>query len=323
MRFVSPETPEQRRKHPGAHPHRPGLWGHFGPGSRLFEFARRVVIGVYAEGTVHAGNLAYLTLLSIFPFFIIGAAFATAIGRPEDLNALRAVLTTLPQSVASMIDKTATEVLQQRTGWLLWVGALVGTWTVTGFVGTIRHVLQRAYGTEGARPFWQYRLVSAAIVFGAVALLIVAFSAQILLTTTQELMTRFIPSSGALIDSIGETRFIPTIATYIGAWLMYWSLTPGQYRGLSFPKWPGALFTTAWWYGSVTLLPKAIGQLGGYALTYGGLAGVMFALLFFWLIGYGVVIGAHINAALVNPERSRLKDIPILDELAEARWLDT
>ncbi len=323
MRFVSPETPEQRRQHPGAHPHRPGFWGHIGPGSRPFEFARRVVIGVYAEGTVHAGNLAYLTLLSIFPFFIVGAAFATAIGRPEDLEALRALLTALPPTVASMIDKTATEVLEQRTGWLLWVGALVGTWTVTGFIGTIRHVLQRAYGTEGGRPFWHYRLLSVAIIFAAVSMLIIAFSAQILLTTTEELVTRFIPASENLINAISETRFIPTVATYVGAWLMFWTLTPGRYRGLAFPKWPGALFTTLWWFASVTLLPKVIGQLGGYALTYGGLAGVMFALLFFWLVGYGVVIGAHVNAALVNPARSGLREHPILDELAEARWLDT
>jgi membrane protein len=49
------------------------------------------------------------------------------------------------------------------------------------------------------------------------------------------------------------------------------------------------------------LLPGAIGLFGGYALTYGSLAGVMVALLFFFVIGLGVVAGAELNAALADP----------------------
>ncbi len=55
----------------------------------------------------------------------------------------------------------------------------------------------------------------------------------------------------------------------------------------------------------------------------GGLAGVMVAMLFFWLIGYGFVIAAHINAALANPGDHPLKGHSVLEELAEAKWLDT
>ena len=45
--------------------------------------------------------------------------------------------------------------------------------------------------------------------------------------------------------------------------------------------------------------------------------------LVFWLVGYGMVIGAHINAALANPVPDSLKAPTIVDELTEARWLDT
>ena len=39
------------------------------------------------------------------------------------------------------------------------------------------------------------------------------------------------------------------------------------------------------------LLPWALSQLGGYDLTYGSLAGVVVMLLFFYLIGLGLVFG--------------------------------
>src|SRR3546814_3757404 len=52
-------------------------------------------------------------------------------------------------------------------------------------------------------------------------------------------------------------------------------------------------FTAVWWYATTLLLPVVLSQLGGYDLTYGSLAGVMIALIFFFVIGLGVVIGAR------------------------------
>ena len=49
------------------------------------------------------------------------------------------------------------------------------------------------------------------------------------------------------------------------------------------------------------MLPKILSLLGGYDLTYGSLAGVVVMLLFFFLIGLGIVFGAHLNAALAEP----------------------
>lgn len=323
MRNASPETPEARRAHPDSHPHRRGLRGRIGPGSAPFEFARRVLVGVYSDGFIHAGNLAYLTLIVLFPFFIIVAAAAQVAGGEQGTAlAIDTIADALPPSVGTLVETTAGEVLSLRTGPLLWFGAAIGIWTVGGFIETIRDILRRAYGTPFSRPFWHYRLLGIVIIFAAVALLLAAFSLQILLTTVEEVALRFFPFTSQLADFIGGTRLATVAATFVAIYLMFWTLAPSAYRRWRFPKWPGALFTTLWWYGSLTLLPRTIELFGGYTLTYGGLAGVMVALLFFWLVGYGIVIGAHINAALANPEQAELKEHPVLDEFAEARWLE-
>ena len=46
---------------------------------------------------------------------------------------------------------------------------------------------------------------------------------------------------------------------------------------------------------------------GGYTRTYGSLAGVMIALIFFFVVGLGVVIGAELNAALAESGAKALK----------------
>jgi membrane protein len=324
MQEPSPETPEARRLHPDAHPHRPGLLGHIGPGSRPFEVIRRIMVGTYNDGFIHAGNLAYLTLLTIFPFFIVTAAIAQLLGHAtEALTAINAIMETMPRSVADMVEKTAREVLTVRTGKLLWLGGLVGLWTVGSFIETLREILRRAYGTPFGRPFWQNRLLGVAFVIGAVALLMAGFAAQVLMTTAQELLIRFVPAADRVVAWLSSTRFIPVAAIFIATLALFWTLTPPPYRAARYPKWPGALLTTGWWYGVLTLLPRTLDLVGGYALTYGGLAGVMIALVFFWFVGFGLVIASHLNAALADAGEFGLKGEPGDNGVWEAEWLDT
>jgi uncharacterized BrkB/YihY/UPF0761 family membrane protein len=57
------------------------------------------------------------------------------------------------------------------------------------------------------------------------------------------------------------------------------------------------------------LLPAILSGLGGYNATYGSLAGVMIALIFFFIIGLGLVIGAELNAALAETPHPTREDV--------------
>jgi membrane protein len=304
MQDVSPRSPEERRRHPIGR-----ALDELGPGSRVYEVCKRVFTGVYQDGFIHAGNLAYLTLLTLFPFFIVTAALASLFGRDADtLRAVASFLRTMPPSVGSLLEKPITDVLNARTGMLLWLGALVGLWTVGSFIETIRDILRRAYGTPFSAPFWQYRLTSMGIIVASVVLVMLAFSAQIFLVAAEEFVRRVLPFAADTAAWIGLSRLVPLFVIWFALYLLIWSLTPSRYRFGGFPKWPGALFIALWWYGALTLLPIVLAQFASYTLTYGSLAGVIVALIFFWFVGLGIVIGAHLNAALAEPTPKRLKD---------------
>lgn len=64
-------------------------------------------------------------------------------------------------------------------------------------------------------------------------------------------------------------------------------------------------------------MPLILANMISYDLTYGSLAGVMLALMFFWVIGFGVVVGAHLNAALAEVPESELKEAATEDVQAE------
>ena len=109
-RVIHTLSPEERRK--DALEHRPGfrtrLLSEVGPGTKAFEIAKRVLIGAYNDGFIHAGNLAYMAILAIFPFFILGAAVFSIVGEEGERAAtINAVLYALPPLVGNVIEPVA------------------------------------------------------------------------------------------------------------------------------------------------------------------------------------------------------------------------
>jgi membrane protein len=302
MEDVHPHSPEERRKRLAqAH----ARWG-----DKLFKRLRRgppplvvlkrVAVGVYEDGFVHAGNIAYMSLVALFPFLICAAAIARLVGGVDGQFTVVNILARLPMQVREVLAAPIAEVLHGRSGNLLWFGAIVGLWTAASFIETIRDILRRAYGVKYSASFWQYRLGSMVAIVAAVMLMLIAFGLTLFLTSAHQYVIARLPFSEGLAHRLGLFRIAPGVTLFVTFYILFFALTPSRYRKLECRKWPGALLVTVWWLLTVELLPRAIGLFGGYALTYGSLAGVMVALVFFFIIGLGVVTGAELNAALAD-----------------------
>lgn len=275
---------------------------------RMVEIAKRVAIGTFNDGFTYAGNLAYLSLVTLFPFFIVATALASLVGRTgTGIHALEAFLQTVPPDVAELLRGPVVEVLNGRTGGLLWLGAAVGLWTTTGFIETIRGILRQAYGVDSTTPFWRYRIASIGVIVGAVVLVMLAFTFQVILTGIEQFLYRILPWATEAQRFAAASRALPGFALFGALFVLFYSLTPAQYRARCYPKWPGALFTTLWWLGVTGGLPWVLAAMGGYGATYGSLAGVMVALIFFFLVGLGLVVGAELNAALAEVPEAGLE----------------
>ena len=233
MQDHSPLAPEERRKRLAS------MSAAFGrdvaeklkPHEYPLEVIKRVAVGVYNDGFIHAGNLAYLGLLALFPFFIFAAALAQLLGQSESGRmTVATVLAQLPPNVAEVLRDPIAEVLSARTGPLLWIGAIIGLWTVGSFIETIRDILRRAYGVKYCAPFWHYRLSSMAVIVGAVFLLLFAFAASVALSSVEHAVVAWIPVAQEVSDAFTLYRVIPAIALYATIYFIFYLLTPLRYR---------------------------------------------------------------------------------------------
>lgn len=300
-------SPEARRKR--ALRWRAGLEEAVAPrglifGSRPVRVIARVANGTWQDGFIHAGNLAYMAILALFPFFVTVAAIFALIGESSQRSAsVGTFMLALPPLVRKALEPVAQDVIMARSGWLLWVGGAVGLWTVGSLIETIRDILRRAYGTNSTSSYWRYRLVATAVTVLAVIALLLSLFAQVAISTAQEVIVAWAPRAVDWIDALATSRVVTGGVLYCSIYALFYVLTPSAYRGPGYPKWPGAALVTAWWMLVMAALPTVVARFFTYDLTYGSLAGVMIALFFFWLVGLGMVIGAELNAALaVTPE---------------------
>jgi len=278
------------------------LRGLIAPGSRTFAVARRTVSRTFEDGFIHSGNLAYLAMLALFPFFILGAALFQLIGGPEQAETLvLTVVAGLPPAVAEEIRPAALAAVHARTGWVLWLGAIIALWTVSSLIETIRDILRRAYDADSqGTAFWRYRLGSIGLILASVVAMMLSLFAQVAIGAAQQVILSAFPQLGEFIALLRIGRLVPAVLLGVSLWALFYSLTPQPFRNGDCPKWPGAAATTAWWIAVATALPVILRYFLSFDLTYGSLAGIMVTLFFFWLIGLGVVIGAELNAALAR-----------------------
>src|ERR1044071_273245 len=112
MRETSPQSPEARRKRLAS------MRAAFGtdveqklkPKLTAWEVVKRVAVGVYNDGFIHAGNLAYLSIVALFPFFILAAAVAPLLGQTQDAQlTVFNVLRRLPPDVAATLREPVEE----------------------------------------------------------------------------------------------------------------------------------------------------------------------------------------------------------------------
>ncbi|MCH8684913.1 YihY/virulence factor BrkB family protein [Pedomonas mirosovicensis] len=251
------------------------------------------------NGGILAGNLAYLTLLTLFPFFIFCVSLAGFFGRTDEgLRAVQILVNSVPSQVADVLIAPINEVLASSTKrGLLTFGAIVTVWTAANFIETVRVIVLMAYDQTSDRSLWYKRLQSTLLVIASALVLFSSMIAQFVLNAARKMIESYLPWLSGITDfmKLVGSGVAPAILV-LGIYGMFRALTPRE--ALPVRHWPGALLTAAIWIAATHLLPLALTMMGSYNVTYGSLAGIIVTLLFFYVLGIGLVLGAQLNAAL-------------------------
>ena len=266
-------------------------------------FAIRVAASALAsfqkdEGFMLAGYIAYAALLAIFPFLIFATTLAAATVGPGEVQALVDLLFEVaPAEVATEIEPALRNVLETRRGGLLTVSAAGALWVASNGVEAFRRAFDRAYYVEKERHPALGRIIGLLVVIGGTVAAIVLGFAVVL----APLIIRVVEGWFGIETpfGIGIARYaLAGLTLFLFLMLMHMTLPSRP------PKWrealPGVLTTLAIWTLAAAGFSIYLAAAPDFSATYGGLAGVIVTLLFFYISGVVIIYGAEINAAIAR-----------------------
>lgn len=250
------------------------------------------------DGLVHAGNLAFLGMLSLFPFLIFLVALSGFFGQSESgTAAINFLLEALPPEVARTVQGPIDSVVRNTGGGILTISVLFALFTASSGVDAARAAVVRAYGAEYKKPVWRQRLESLAVVIIAAVLAILGMALQIIGPTLLGLLERFVTVPESVYSLWNLARYlISPLAVLIALFGLFLALTPHA----AFPRiyrLPGCFFALVVWMATATGFSAFLKYAGRFDVTYGGLAGVVVAQVFLFIVSIGFIVGAEINSA--------------------------
>lgn len=256
------------------------------------------------DGWAHSSHIAMSMLLALFPFCIFSLSLAGVLS--SELNAADLVdfiFGTWPDAVAEPIEREIAAVLVDSTTKSITLGALFAIFFASNGVDAIRMAIIGAYHQADPRPVWKARLVCVVFVICGGILLSLASLLTVVIPLYFDVVEQAAPSLYARFFATEPVRITAT------AVLLWFAMTachlwlPGERRPLR-RLLPGILLTIVLWILAAQGFAFYMRNIATYSVTYAGLAGVMAALVFMYLMAALFILGAELNGLLWRERES-------------------
>ncbi|MFC3050854.1 YihY/virulence factor BrkB family protein [Kordiimonas pumila] len=269
---------------------------------------RGLVLFLRNDAFSDAGNMAFLAMLSMFPFIIFLVALSGFLGQTDKgLEAISYALSLLPPEVSNVIDGPIQGIIKNTGAEILTGSIMLAIWTAAAGVEASRNALIKTFGREHARAMWIRRLESLGVVVIGGVSVIAAMSTLVLGPALVKAFASLFPESYTEhIENIWKflNLFISPALLIFGLYSVYAALTP---RRIKKPyRLPGTLLSLAVLIATAKGLSVYLKYAGNYDVTYGSLAGVVILQLFCFMVAIGFVMGGALNAAYTEARQAEI-----------------
>lgn len=245
-----------------------------------------------------AGNIAYRTILSVFPFLIFLTSLGGFVGNAEIAQRLvEFLLEVAPPELIKPLAPEINSILTIRRGDVLSASLLFMIWTASGGVDSVRVALNRAYDfKEHRNGFVLFLHNTAFILAGALILLAIGFLI-ILAPLGIAFVHNYFPDFSDTFTVYATLRYPIALVTLFISLFAAHVFLPSRWRNLR-DLWPGVLLTMLVWLLLAEAYAYYLSRFANYASTYAGLGGIIAALVFVYLASLVLIFGGEINRAV-------------------------
>lgn len=252
------------------------------------------------DGYAMASHVALSGLLALFPLLIFIAALTGFLGLQGVADQVSDLLfEAWPEDVAAPVVDEIHQVLTVPRTDLLTFGVVTALWFASNGLEAMRTALNRAYRRRETRSLIVLRIQSLAlVVLGAIVLIGYTFLVVLAPLVIEAVVSR-IPGVETVLRSFDLVRLaVAGSLLLVGLILTHLLLPAGHRRFMEIL--PGVLATMVMWMVLGSLFGAYLANFANYVSTYGGLGGIMSALVFLYICSMAFILGGELNAALIR-----------------------
>lgn len=252
------------------------------------------------DGAAIASHLALSVLLSLFPFLLVVSALVSLWADRELTDRIFGfILQNWPLETSTTLRDQFQVLLSQGKTELFSYTGIIAILLASNGVEAARVGLNRAYGRRETRTFlWRRTQSILFVVLGAIVLI---FAALILVAAP--LVWTWLSGQ---VEGFGDFALLAGILQYVVPFVLlatalyvFHAILPAGWRDLKSIAF-GILFTLVGIFLGSRLFSLYLQYVASYSALYAGLAGIMSALIYLYVISLLFLFGAELNAALLR-----------------------
>lgn len=257
------------------------------------------------EVTDRAAALAYYFLFALFPTLLFLTVLLGMLPLPGMMDRLLQYMDqALPSDAASIVRRTWAEIYRGARGGLLSIGALTAIWASSNGMASIMSALNVAYDIDDTRPWWKRRLLAILLTFGF-AVFILAALVLLMFGPLIGAGVAGLFGLGTMFTSVWSIVSLPIVVFFVlvGIALVYY-LAPAAEQHWRWVT-PGSVVALTLWLAMSWGLRLYVSRFADYNATYGSIGGIMLLMLWLYLTGVVMLVGAEINAEIEHAAARR------------------
>ncbi|MCB2056149.1 MAG: YihY/virulence factor BrkB family protein [Geminicoccaceae bacterium] len=264
---------------------------------RVVAASRRYILHQSAN---NSGHVAFSAVVAVFPLLLFISATASFVGEPgATMELARNLLDYVPGAVAQTLEPVVEEVLGSRHPGILTVGIVGTLWAGSSGLQATRMALNRAYGVGRGLSFWQARLKVTVLTIVGTVLAVTAFSSAVVWPSVDRIADALSDEPTTFSWTLWALRYGIAFTVLVILYAVLYAFLPDR-RQTWKSVLPGAFYGAVAWLAAASVLSYTLSNVGKLQPVYGGFAGVVATLVFFYISAATLILGAEFNADIAG-----------------------
>jgi len=288
-------------------------------GLRIYAEARltllaiwRGVVGIYhSNDLTFASSIAYYSLLSLFPFFLLVLSILGSVTSNADDRAaiLQFVLRYFPRQFEFVTTQLAS--MEEAKLQLGVAGSLLMIWAAMGVFGAITSAVNHAWGVEKQPSYLKHKLISFTMLCASGLLLLGGLLLVSAINVAEARWFAVVAVSTPKFIAVMHhfaLRWASTIVFILVVGLVFYFVPNAKVRFRD--VWVGAVVTGLLWRGALFGFGWYVRDMSRFNHIHGSIAAVVVFLVWIYTSAILLLYGVEVTAANARLRRHRPDEIP-------------